>query len=59
VTLIHSIAKPEILYSVKAQRGPTLRFKGWKQETVLRMLENNMENAELPGRNVGLTGKPA
>jgi urocanate hydratase len=40
--------KPEILYSVKAQRGPSLRCKGWKQETLLRMLENNMENAEAP-----------
>ena len=40
--------RPEILYSVKAQRGPTLRCKGWKQETLLRMLENNMENAEKP-----------
>ncbi|MGL4208512.1 MAG: urocanate hydratase, partial [Candidatus Adiutrix sp.] len=38
----------EILYSVKAQRGPELRCKGWKQETILRMLENNMENAEIP-----------
>lgn len=40
--------KPEILYEVKAQRGSTLRCKGWKQETILRMLENNMENAEIP-----------
>lgn len=40
--------KPEVLYSVRAQRGPTLRCKGWKQETLLRMLENNMENAEKP-----------
>lgn len=40
--------KNEILYSVKAQRGKTLRCKGWKQETILRMLENNMENAEAP-----------
>jgi len=40
--------KAEILYSVKAQRGPELRCKGWKQETILRMLENNMENAEIP-----------
>lgn len=40
--------KPEILYSVKAQRGSTLRCKGWKQESILRMLENNMENAEIP-----------
>jgi len=44
--------KNEILYSVKAQRGPTLRCKGWKQETLLRMLENNMENAERPERLV-------
>jgi urocanate hydratase len=44
--------KPEILYSVKAQRGATLRCKGWKQESILRMLENNMENAEAPERLV-------
>jgi urocanate hydratase len=44
--------KPDILYSVKAQRGPTLRCKGWKQESLLRMLENNMENAEKPERLV-------
>lgn len=42
----------EILYEVKAQRGPTLRCKGWKQEGLLRMLENNMENAESPERLV-------
>ncbi|MHB1345013.1 MAG: urocanate hydratase [Thermoleophilia bacterium] len=42
------MAKPEILYSVRAQRGPELRCKGWKQETILRMLENNMELAEKP-----------
>ncbi|MCJ7805941.1 MAG: urocanate hydratase, partial [Clostridia bacterium] len=42
------MSKPEILYSVKAGRGANLRCKGWKQETVLRMLENNMENAEKP-----------
>ena len=44
--------KPEILYSVKAQRGAVLRCKGWKQETILRMLENNMEVAEAPERLV-------
>jgi urocanate hydratase len=44
--------KPEILYSVQAQRGSTLRCKGWKQESLLRMLENNMENAESPERLV-------
>ncbi len=42
------MTKPEIYYQVKAQRGPNLRCKGWKQETILRMLENNMENAEKP-----------
>jgi urocanate hydratase len=36
----------EVLTHVRAQRGPDLRCKGWKQETILRMLENNMENAE-------------
>ncbi len=53
--------KPEILYSVKAQRGSTLRCKGWKQETILRMLENNMENAEKPEELVvyGGIGKAA
>ncbi len=44
--------KPEILYQVRAQRGDTLRCKGWKQESLLRMLENNMENAESPERLV-------
>jgi len=42
------VSKPEILYSVKAERGANLRCKGWRQETILRMLENNMENAEKP-----------
>lgn len=53
--------KPEILYSVKAQRGDVLRCKGRKQETILRMLENNMENAEHPERLViyGGIGKAA
>jgi urocanate hydratase len=44
--------KTEILYSVRAQRGSKLRCKGWKQEVLLRMLENNMENAEKPERLV-------
>ena len=33
---------------VKAGRGATLRCKGWRQETILRLLENNLENAEDP-----------
>ena len=56
-------AKPnaEILFAVQAQRGDTLRCKGWKQETILRMLENNMEVAEHPERLViyGGIGKAA
>ena len=42
----------EILRSVTATRGDTLRCKGWKQESLLRMLENNMELAEDPQRLV-------
>ena len=33
---------------VKAQRGTELRCKGWRQEAILRMLENNLENGEDP-----------
>jgi urocanate hydratase len=43
-------AKAPILQSVRAQRGSTLRCKGWRQEAILRLLENNMENAEHPER---------
>ncbi|MFT9077347.1 urocanate hydratase [Ethanoligenens sp.] len=31
---------------IKAMRGSTLRCKGWRQEGLLRMLENVMDNAE-------------
>lgn len=34
--------------SVVAKRGSTLRCAGWRQETILRLLENNLENAENP-----------
>lgn len=37
---------------ITAQRGPVLRCKGWKQETILRMLENNLENAQDPSQLV-------
>lgn len=37
-----------VIDRVIAQRGSTLRCKGWKQETILRMLENNLENGEAP-----------
>ena len=33
---------------IKALRGNNLRCKGWRQEAILRMLENNLENAEIP-----------
>lgn len=33
---------------VTAARGLNLRCRGWRQETILRMLENNLENAEDP-----------
>lgn len=46
---------------VKVHRGTTLRCKGWKQEAILRMLENNLENAEKPEELIiyGGTGKAA
>ena len=34
--------------NIKAQRGGELRCRGWRQESILRMLENNLENAERP-----------
>src|SRR5262245_42895362 len=33
---------------VTAARGTALRCKGWRQEAILRLLENNLENAEDP-----------
>ena len=53
--------KKEVIRDVRAQRGDTLRCKGWKQETILRMLENNMEVAEHPDQLViyGGIGKAA
>ena len=46
---------------VQAARGSTLRCKGWRQEAILRMLENNLENAEKPEDLIiyGGTGKAA
>lgn len=35
-------------HQISAARGSTLRCKGWRQETILRLLENNLENAENP-----------
>jgi len=47
--------------NIKAKRGDNLRCKGWKQEAILRMLENNLENAEIPEELIiyGGTGKAA
>jgi len=47
--------------TITAQRGSTLRCRGWRQEAILRMLENNLENAELPDDLIvyGGTGKAA
>lgn len=33
---------------ITAARGTKLRCKGWRQEAILRMLENNLENGERP-----------
>ena len=42
--------KSEVVPNIKAKRGSELRCKGWKQESLLRMLENNLENGEDPSR---------
>ena len=46
---------------ISAQRGNKLRTKGWRQEALLRLLENNLENAEDPENLVvyGSIGKVA
>jgi urocanate hydratase len=46
---------------VKARRGGGLLCKGWPQEAILRMLQNNLENAEKPEELIiyGGTGKAA
>jgi urocanate hydratase len=46
---------------VRAARGLELRCKSWRTEAILRMLENNLENAERPQDLVvyGGTGKAA
>lgn len=40
----------DIIEHVKAKRGKDLRCKGWKQESLLRMLENNLENGQDPSQ---------
>ncbi|HEU0257474.1 MAG TPA: hypothetical protein VFQ96_06510, partial [Microbacteriaceae bacterium] len=50
-----------VVHDIKAQRGDVMRCKGPKQETILRMLENNMEVSEYPDKLVvyGGIGKAA
>src|SRR5438445_799467 len=52
---------PPLMERVRAARGSELRCKGWRQEAILRMLENNLENAEKPEDLIiyGGTGKAA
>lgn len=47
--------------NIKARRGDALACKGWRQEAILRMLQNNLENAEKPEELIiyGGTGKAA
>lgn len=47
--------------TIKAQRGNQLRTKGWRQEALLRLLENVLENAEDPDDLIvyGALGKAA
>ncbi len=46
---------------IKADRGTRISCKGWRQEAILRMLQNNLENAEKPTELIvyGGTGKAA
>jgi len=46
---------------IKADRGTKISCKGWRQEAFLRMLQNNLENAEKPSELIiyGGTGKAA
>ena len=46
---------------VKARRGKRIVCKSWRQEAILRMLQNNLENAEKPEDLIiyGGTGKAA
>ena len=44
---------------VKAGRGTVLRCKGWRQEAILRLLENNLENGEDPENLIVYTGAKA
>lgn len=49
------------MVNIKAPRGTELNCKGWKQEAMLRQLQNNLENAEDPDNLIvyGGSGKAA
>ena len=49
------------MWRIKAAGGPRLRCRDWRTEAILRMLENNIENAEKPDELLiyGGTGKAA
>lgn len=53
--------RSDVLPTILAQRGDVLRCRGWRQESILRMLENTLENAEDPSRLIvyGGAGKAA
>ncbi len=46
---------------IRAARGTELRCKGWRQEGILRLLENTVENGERPEELIiyGGTGQAA
>ncbi len=47
--------------AVKARRGKELACRGWRQEALLRLMQNNLENAEKPDELIiyGGTGRVA
>ena len=55
------MARQRVSREVRAPRGLNLTCKGWRQEALLRMLHNNLENAEIPEELIiyGGTGKAA
>jgi len=54
------VGKPPVR-PIKAPRGKKISCKGWRQEAILRMLCNNLENAERPDELIvyGGTGRAA
>src|SRR5581483_5037631 len=42
--------------TIRAERGTTLRCRGWRQEALLRLLENVLETADRPDELVVYMG---